>query len=128
MYLPVFIIQSFFLRFFLFFKHWYYDGFFFSIRKIISILTFFDSFFALKITALNLFQPLFQDYSIIGRLISFPFRIILLFSGFLLYITIISCAIFLFLLWSSFPLLIILKSLEIIFPTLNILNLENYGI
>jgi len=128
MYLPVFIIQSFFLRLFLFFKHWYSDGFFFFIRKTIFILAFFDSFFAVKITTLNLFQPLFQDYTLLGRLIGFPFRIILLFFGLLLYIIIISLAVILFLLWSILPLLIILKSSEIFFPALNILNFKNYEI
>jgi hypothetical protein len=128
MYLPVFIVQSFFLRLFLFFKHWYLNGFFFSVKKTIAVLAFFDSFFAVKITALNIFQPLFQDYTLLGRLIGFPLRIILLLLGLSLYLVIISFSALLFLIWSSIPVLIILKSLEIFFPALHILNIENYEI
>ena len=110
MYLPLYILSSFFLRIWLFLKHWYFDGFFFITEKTISILGFFDQLFALKSTLLNLFRPLYQDYSLVGQIIGPIFRFLLLILGIIIYLAIIIISLIIFIIWAAIPLVIIFSA------------------
>lgn len=88
-----------------FLKHWYVDGFLRSVDWTLHIFERLDRRIALRITAKNWFQPLYQDYTIIGFIWGFIFRTIRIFVGLIVYAAVLTAAILLFLLWSAFPLL-----------------------
>jgi len=107
--LPVYLIYSFFLRIILFLKHWYIDGFLFTYHKTILVLEDLDRFFALKITLLNLFRPLYQDNSFIGHLLGPFFRLALVLIGLVIYLAISLIALLIFFIWALIPLIAILE-------------------
>jgi len=106
-YLPIYLIYSFFLRIWLFLKSWYKDGFLFIYHKTINLLENLDHFFALKITFLNLFCPLYQDNSFIGHLIGPIFRLLLALIGTTIYLFIIAISLIIVILWFLIPLITI---------------------
>lgn len=57
-----------------FFHHWYIDGTRAFAHKFISLLEELDRTFAISITFRYLFQPLYKDYSVVGRIVGFVFR------------------------------------------------------
>lgn len=72
------------------------------IRHYSDILYSFDKYLGFKANLRNITKPLYGDYSIIGYLIAFPYRIIKIFFGllfygatFFLYLIIISIILFL---------------------------------
>ena len=71
---PAYIIQRFFFRLTDFFHHWYFHG----LRRIgnafIGFLGQLDETFALKVTLRYFFQPLYKDYTIVGRILGIVFR------------------------------------------------------
>lgn len=87
-----------------FFRHWYIDGFFRSVDWSLSILERLDKSFAVRITAKNWFQPLFQDYTVIGHIWGFIFRTIRIFAGLAVYLVFILFAATLFAAWAGLPL------------------------
>lgn len=90
-----------------FFRHWYVDGFLRSVDWTLSILERLDKRFAIRITAKNWLQPLYQDYSIIGYIWGFIFRTIRIFVGLAVYLAFILTATLLFLGWAAFPIFVI---------------------
>ncbi len=70
----VYLVQRFFYRFIDFFHHWYVDGSRVFAHKFISALEAADRTFAVKVTAQHFFEPLYKDYSAIGRVVGVPFR------------------------------------------------------
>lgn len=77
-----------------FLEHWYKDSFFFLSEKLHILLKKLDKVFALRTSAQYIFQPMYQDRSIIGYILGFIFRAIRIVVGALTYI-------FLTLLWLS---------------------------
>ncbi|MEZ4156595.1 MAG: hypothetical protein R3B52_01275 [Candidatus Paceibacterota bacterium] len=77
-----------------FFTHWYKDSFFFLSEKLHTLLRQLDKTFAVRTSAQYIFQPMYQDRSIIGYILGFIFRSIRIVVGVLLYT-------FLSLLWIS---------------------------
>jgi len=90
-------------------RHWYLDSFKIYSHFIISLLEKFDRKFAFKITLRNLFQPLYQDRSLIGYALGFSFRTGRLIIGGIIYIIMLSAAIFFYLAWLAVPIYIIFK-------------------
>jgi len=92
-----------------FFQHWYLGGFLAVRHLSLNILERLDRFFALKITWKYLFQPLYQDYSIIGYLWGFIFRGLRLLAGSLVYgVLILAFSIF-YLIWAAIPIYLIYR-------------------
>ena len=85
--------------------HWYVDGFLQAVDWTLHIYERLDRRFALRITAKNWFQPLYQDYSLIGYIWGFIFRTVRIIIGLCVYAVILVAASALFLLWASFPIL-----------------------
>lgn len=83
---PVYIISRLGVRFYLFFYHWYVDGTRAFARAGANIFLGLEQGFALRLTIVHFFQPLYQDYSVIGRIIGPIFRILRLALGSLFYI------------------------------------------
>ncbi len=90
-----------------FFRHWYFDGFLRSVDWFLAILERLDKRFAVRITAKNWFQPLYQDYTVIGYIWGFIFRTIRIFAGLAVYLVFILLAILLFAIWAVFPIFVI---------------------
>ncbi|MGD1003025.1 MAG: hypothetical protein ABR884_00415 [Minisyncoccia bacterium] len=61
-------------RFLDFFHHWYVDGSRAFGRRFMVTLTAADQSFAVAITLRHFFEPLYKDYSIVGRVLGIVFR------------------------------------------------------
>ena len=90
-----------------FFRHWYYHGFLRAIHWSYNILERLDKIFALRITAKNWFQPLYQDYSFIGYLWGFVFRTVRIFLALIVYGIFALAAFGIFILWFLIPIYVI---------------------
>lgn len=107
----IYFINHFFCLFTEFLRHWYFDSFKIYSHFIISLLEKFDRKLAFKITLKHLFQPLFQDQTLIGYTLGFFFRIGRLISGGFLYLLIIFLAVVIYLIWLAVLPFIIYKIL-----------------
>jgi len=90
-----------------FFRHWYVGGFLTASHLSLNVLERFDRIFAFKITLKNLFQPLYQDYSVIGYLWGFVFRSFRLIAGSIVYGALVLISVTLYLIWVAIPIYII---------------------
>lgn len=90
-----------------FFRHWYVDGFFRAMDWALSGLERLDKRFAVRITAKNWFQPLYQDYTIIGYVWGFIFRTVRIFVGLSVYLAFVIFAASLFSAWAALPVFVI---------------------
>ena len=96
-------------RFAEFFRHWYIVSFYLIGRYLISFLERLDRTLAFRITLTYLFQPLYQDYTVIGYILGFLFRSSRLVVGGLIYAAIILTAAALYLVWLLVPVYIIYR-------------------
>lgn len=99
----VYILNRYLFRIYYFLYHWYARGF----RKIanwaINFLEKLDYKFALRINLKNIFQPLFQDYSIMGHALGFISRSIRIIVASIIYALFIIFCIALYLAWAAIP-------------------------
>lgn len=90
-----------------FLRHWYVRSarlyWYFIINKLERI----DYRLAWKITLKNLFKPLYKDYSFLGRVLGFIFRLGRLFLGAIIYSIIFAIAICFYLFWLLIPIALI---------------------
>jgi len=86
-----------------FFHHWYIDGFILATHWSYNFLERLDRIFALRITAKNWFQPLYQDYTVIGYMWGFVFRTFRIIAGLIVYALYALFSFSLYLLWAAFP-------------------------
>ncbi len=103
----VYLVQRFFYRLFDFFHHWYADGSRRFAHLFISTLEVADRTFAVKITLRHFFEPLYGDYSIIGRILGLIFRTGRVLIGSVMYLIVaivFACA---YLAWLAIPTVII---------------------
>ena len=100
----VFLAQRLGSAIFNFARHWYLDGFLRWVHWSYNILEKLDKIFALRITFKNLFQPLYQDYSLIGYFWGFIFRSARTLVGAAVYIFFALFSLVLYLIWASIPL------------------------
>lgn len=100
----VYLVNRFFYRLFDFFHHWYVDGSRMFGRKFIGALTSLDKTFAVKVTLEHFFEPLYKDYSIIGRIMGVIGRTIRAFIGLVIYLIVSAIAVVLYLVWLVIPL------------------------
>ncbi len=71
---PAYLVARFFYRIADFFHHWYVDGSRYLGHRFWLILQSIDRTFAIRITLIHFFEPLYRDYSIIGRILGVIFR------------------------------------------------------
>src|SRR6267154_172114 len=86
----VYLAQRFFYRTFDFFHHWYIDGSRAFGRTFIATLTGIDETMAFAITLRYFFQPLYKDYTIMGRILGVIFRTGRILIGAFVYLFIIA--------------------------------------
>lgn len=90
-----------------FFRHWYVDGFLRSVDWTLNVFEELDRRFALRITAKNWLQPLYQDYTFIGYVWGFIFRTTRIIVGSLVYLIVFLIATALFLAWAAAPVFVV---------------------
>ena len=104
----VYIIQRFFCRFVDFFHHWYVDGSRYIAHTFLSTLTGMDKTFAVGITLRHFFEPLYKDYSIVGRILGIVFRSGRVAIGGAVYFVALIFCLFLYLIWVAIPAVLII--------------------
>lgn len=107
----VYLIERFFYRIFEFLRHWYIKSIRMYFGFIINCFESMDRVFAWKITAKNIFKPLYGDYSFVGYVFGFLFRITRLVVTTVVYICVFFIAVFLYVLWFLVPPFLLYKTL-----------------
>ncbi len=82
----VYLIRRAVLRIEGFMRHWYGDGTRAMVHGLVSTLESMDRTVAFGVTVRHFFEPLYQDWSIVGRIIGIIFRSIRAVIGVVLYI------------------------------------------
>ena len=95
-----------------FLRHWYVDGFIYVVHQGLSILEQLDQTLALKITLRHMFEPLYQDYSIVGRVLGIIFRTFRVIIGGAIYAVISTITIAIYLIWALIPLFLLFKATQ----------------
>lgn len=90
-----------------FFHHWYWDGSRHFANQFILFLENLDRTFAVRITLRFLFQPLYKDYSPVGRIMGFIFRSLRVVIGTVLYVFFAAIFFAIYLAWLLAPPVII---------------------
>jgi hypothetical protein len=102
-----YLIHRFFYRIADFFHHWYVGGSRAIAHRFISTLEDLDQSFAVAVTFRYLFQPLYKDYSIIGRILGLIFRTGRMIIGGVVYLVIAIMFLAFYLAWIALPLAVL---------------------
>jgi len=105
----LYLANRLFYRFVEFLRHWYVNAFFIISRHVINFLERLDRTFAFKITLRHFFQPLYQDYTLLGYILGFFFRFWRIVIAATLYGLIILIGFFVYILWAAIPLYIVYR-------------------
>lgn len=106
----VYLVNRFFFRLSDFFHHWYIDGSRAIAHGSVSMLERIDRVIALRITLRYFFQPLYKDFTIIGRILGVCFRSVRVVIGIVIYGALMALLLVSYLLWIAIPLLVLLFS------------------
>ncbi|MDO8515789.1 MAG: hypothetical protein Q7S28_00910 [bacterium] len=98
-----YLISRFFYRIGNFFHHWYIDGSRYLGHHFILILEGFDATLALRITLKYFFEPLYKDYTAIGRILGFVFRTGRIVIGFGVYSVLAVVFFIIYVIWLALP-------------------------
>lgn len=86
-----------------FLRHWYIKSMKIYASFVIDKLGDLDYYFAWKITLKNLFQPLYKDYSVIGYVLGFIFRVLRFLTASFVYIIVFVTALLIYIIWLLIP-------------------------
>lgn len=118
----LYLAERFLYRVVEFFHHWYIDASRHVLHILFSLLGNLDATFAVHITARHFFEPLYKDYSPVGRIVGIVFRSLRILIGSVVYIGIGLVFLILYIAWLLTPILIIFLILKHLFlvptPTL----------
>jgi hypothetical protein len=103
----VYLARRLLYRFLDFFHHWYVDGSRAIGRRFMATMTSVDSSLAVAITIRHFFEPLYKDYSIIGRILGIVFRTFRVLIGGVFYIIIALCFAIIYVIWIAVPAVIL---------------------
>lgn len=98
-----YLIKRFFYRIADFFRRWYVHGSHGYYDFVINVLRGMDYTLAWRITAKNILEPLYGDYSVIGHIIGFIVRIIRLCIATAIYAVVFAIAIAVYAVWLAIP-------------------------
>ena len=93
--------------------HWYIEGFRLFAGTTISVLKHLDKSFAVRISLINIFNPLYQDRSFLGYFLGFFMRLFKVVVGSAVYAAIIVCVAAIYIAWALAPLYISLNIIGI---------------
>lgn len=99
----IYLLKNLFLSVFLFFRHWYWDGFQFIYGKALGIIRALEKRLAIRINFRFLFKPLYQEYNIYGYVLGFLFRALRIITGGIGYLLIMAAAAAIYALWAALP-------------------------
>lgn len=100
---PFYLIKRFIFRIGDFFHHWYVDASRWFFHACVSSLEHFDRTLAIRVTISHLFEPLYKDYTIMGRILGFIFRSGRIVIGSIFYIFLLLIYAVLYLAWLLVP-------------------------
>jgi hypothetical protein len=103
----VYLARRLLYRFLDFFHHWYIDGSRAFGRSFMATLTAADRSFAVAITLRHFFEPLYRDYSIIGRILGVVFRSARVVIGGVCYFFLALAFALAYVIWLAIPAIII---------------------
>ena len=106
-----YLVQRFFYRLIEFLRHWYVKSIRIYSNFVLDKLERLDYYLAWKITLKNLFKPLYKDYTFLGFILGFIFRLIRLFIGGFIYGAVFLMAVAFYLVWLLLPVVLIFKVL-----------------
>ena len=110
----IYLVQKFFYRIFKFVYNWYVGGFWAVGHGAITIFEGIDQYFAFKITLKHLFQPLYQDRTILGYILGFIFRTFRVLMGMVVYAALFLIVAGIYILWAGIPIYIVLTGFEVL--------------
>jgi hypothetical protein len=100
---PVYLLNRLFFRVSDFFHHWYVDGSRSILHRFVSFFETLDRSFALRITLRYFWKPLYGDYSIVGHIFGFFFRLGRLVIGGVVYLLCAAVMLTIYLAWLVLP-------------------------
>ncbi|HUC01390.1 MAG TPA: hypothetical protein VMA75_00600 [Candidatus Paceibacterota bacterium] len=103
----VYLVRRFAYRFLDFFHHWYADGSRVFARRFMATMTAVDQSLAVAITLRHFFEPLYKDYSVIGRILGIVFRSARILIGGIFYILLALLFAVAYIIWLAIPAVII---------------------
>lgn len=104
----IYLIGRFAYRILDFFHHWYADASRVFFYKLISFLEYLDQSLALRMTLRYFFQPLYKDYSVIGRILGVIFRTCRIFISVVVYAIVLLIFLAAYVLWLVAPIILVL--------------------
>lgn len=107
-----YLLHRFFYRIFYFFRSWYVGGSRMIAHGFISVLESMDRSLAVKITLAHFFEPLYKDYSIIGRILGIIFRFFRVVIGAVIYAVVAVFFIVAYVAWVAVPPVLIFLALQ----------------
>lgn len=108
----VYLVRRAFYRIADFFHHWYVDGSRVLAHKFISILEETDKSLAIRLTLKYFFQPLYKDYTVVGRILGVVFRSGRILVGGIFYLFIGVVFLVIYLVWVLVPPVIALLAVK----------------
>lgn len=90
-----------------FIHDWYIGGFNTLAHRAITIFGRLDRFLALRVTLHHMFEPLYQDRSVAGRVLGLCFRSVRVVIALLIYGVIAAIFLAIYILWAAVPLILI---------------------
>lgn len=103
----VYLGNRFFYRIFDFIHDWYLGSFLYIGRHTINFLESLDQAFGLRVTIRNIFEPLYQDHTIVGHILGFIFRSLRILIAAFIYFFVASLAGTIYFIWALIPIFII---------------------
>ncbi len=94
-----YLVQRLLYRVIDFLYHWYVHSAKLYTSFVLDLLSNVDRKLAWKVTFHHFFEPLYQDYSLIGRVLGFVFRLLRLAGGLVVYAVIFTFAVALYIIW-----------------------------
>lgn len=108
----VYLIQRFFYRIYKFFYDWYVGGFLAIGGAAVVVFEGLDQTVAFEITLRHLFEPLYQDRTILGYILGFIFRFFRVLVGGVLYASLFLLTLAIYLAWAVIPIYLIFLAYE----------------
>src|SRR3989344_5038536 len=117
----LYLVRHFFFHIAEFFRHWYANTFRIIGHWLMNNLEWLDQTLALRVTLRHLFDPLYGDYTITGRIIGPMFRVVRILIALILYPVLMSIAIAAYVVWAFIPLFLFIN---ILYPSLFIPEIQ----
>ncbi len=106
-----YLVARFFYRIWQFLVHWYGHGFLLFWEKTFVVFALIDHVIALRITLRYFFEPLYRDYTTLGRVLGIIFRSGRVLLGVVVYAVLGAFALALYVIWAFLPLYILSHAL-----------------